>query len=125
MWLDAYYQSNLDFYGRQLGKYRAALDLAEVLQRELGENGDTSQLSEQALRRRTKKVQFNATISYAKTVTRNATSNRSAEIGRWLNRRRWGRWIMRHKLWSTVLAVITLSGLLVLVILLPFFVSYS
>ena len=82
MWLDAYYQSKLDFYGRQLGKYRAALDLAEVLQGELGENSDTNQLSDEALRRRTTKSdQFNATISYTNIVTRNAPSNRSAEFG--------------------------------------------
>ena len=115
MWLDAYYQSNLDFYGRQLGRFRAALDLAEVFQRELGENSDINQLSDQALRRRTKGVQFNATIGYTTLVTRNATSNRSAEFGRWLTQRLWGRWVMRHKRWTVILAVVTLSGLLVLV----------
>lgn len=110
-----FYQSNLDFYGRQLGRFRTALDLAEVLQRELGENSDINQLSDQALRRRTKGVQFNATIGYTTLGTRNATSNRSAEFGRWLTQRLWGRWVMRHKRWTVILAVVTLSGLLVLV----------
>ena len=115
MWLDAYYQSNLDFHGRQLGKFRAVLDLAEVLRRELGENSDTNQLSDQAIRRRTKSVRFNATISYTNIVSRNAPSNRSAGFGRWLNQKRWGRWVMGHKRWTVILAVVTLSGILALV----------
>jgi hypothetical protein len=116
MWLDAYYQSNLDLYGRQLGVFRAALDLAQVLQGNLGNSDDIDGLSDQAIRRRTKSVQFNATISYANIATRKTTSNRSAEFGKWLNRRRWGGWIMRHKIWTIFIAVGTSVTIIVLVI---------
>ena len=117
MWLDAYYQSNLDLYGRQLGVFRAALDLAQILQGSLGENDDIDGLSDQAIRRRIKSVR--TTISYANITTRRTTSNRSAEFGKWLNRRRWGGWITRHKIWTTILTVGTSVIILVLVVVIP------
>lgn len=77
MWIDAHYRSNLDLYGRQLGGFRAAWDLVQVLQSEIGDVDDIDWASDRAVRRKMQTGKHRATISYAKLVAERATSNRA------------------------------------------------
>jgi hypothetical protein len=79
MWLDAHFQSGLNTYGREQGRYRAALDFAKVLTSELNSAGDIDMLSDKAIRRRLKKDKRIATISYTDLVTGKAKVNRTIQ----------------------------------------------
>ena len=119
MWLDAYLQSPLEHCGRSMGNYRAALDLAEVLQTELGERTRTARLSDDSLRRRMKDGCSVATITYDSIASEKDAGVRMNELGNWLERRRWGRLIWRHQFSSlmTLLFVLIVAIMLMVVVI--------
>jgi hypothetical protein len=83
MWLDAHFQSKLDFYGREQGSYRAALDFAKVLASELDDAEEKDMLSNKAIRRRIRTNKRVVTISYTDLVVEKAVVNRAMTPAGW------------------------------------------
>ena len=76
VWIHAHYQSNLDFQGRNMGLYRAVMDIAKIVEGELDQSTDTDILSEQELHCSLKAGKRTLTISYKDLVAEKAPYKR-------------------------------------------------
>jgi hypothetical protein len=93
VWVHAYYQSNLDFQGRNMGLYRAVMDIAKVVEGKLDQSTDTDLLSEQELHHESSDAgKRMLTISYEDLVAEKATTNRAMTSPWTWTRRQWKRW---------------------------------
>ena len=93
VWVHAYYQSNLDFQGRNMGLYRAVMDIAKVVEGELDQSTDTDLLSEQELHHEISDAgKRMLTISYEDLVAEKATTNRAMTSPWTSTSRQWKRW---------------------------------
>lgn len=108
MWVDAHYQSKLDLYGRRLGGFRAAVDVAQILQNEFDDTEDIDRLSDGTLRKRANASKHRVTISYADLVAEKATKNRAMRPARWPEWRCWS-WMNRHRIWTGILFALFLG----------------
>ena len=121
MWLDAYYNSQIDAVGeRDMGSWRAVIDLAEGIAASLNNDptcgqdtvgeviAGTRHLGDREIRRRIKRESGRGRIGYADLVgPDNAVITRSVRVKRWLEKRRWGRWLLRWRGW--VIAGVSLA----------------
>lgn len=128
MWLDAYYNSKIDVVGRRdMGSWRAVMDLAEAIAASLNSDGvrgqdsaanifaGTKDVGDGEIRRRIKKESKRGEIGYVDLVRLDeAAVTRSVRLGMWLQKRRWGRWLLRWRRW--VIAATTVVVLLIVVV---------
>jgi hypothetical protein len=123
-WLDAYYNSRIDAaHERDMGSWRAAMDLAGGISASLGAGvlgdpdttGDvlakTTHLGNAEMRRRVRRASGRGRMSYMSLdESDRAMVTRSAQLRSWLEMRAWGRWLLRW--WAWVIAGVTLAFLL-------------
>ena len=128
MWLDAYYNSKIDAVGkRDMGSWRAVMDLAEAIAASLDSDGvrgrdpaanifaGTKDVGDGEIRRRIKRESKRGEIGYVDLVWPNkAAITRSAQLRMWLQKRRWGRWLLRRRRW-VIVATVVVVVLIVLV----------
>jgi hypothetical protein len=127
MWLDAYYNSKIDAAReRDMGSWRAVIDLAEGILGSLGEIprgpdtlGDliarTRNLGDSEIRRRVRREWGHGKIGYMVLVgPETGIMTRSARLRRWLEKKAWGRWLLKWRGW--VIAGLTLAILLITVV---------
>jgi hypothetical protein len=125
MWLDAYYNSKIDAVGkRDMGSWRAVMDLAEAIAASLNSDdvrgqdpaanifAGTKDVGDGEIRRRIKKESKRGEIGYVDLVRLDeAAVTRSVRLRMWLQKRRWGRWLLRWRRW--VIAATTVVVLLI------------
>ena len=125
MWLDAYYNSKIDAVGRRdMGSWRAVMDLAEAIAASLNSDdvrgqdpaanifAGTKDVGDGEIRRRIKKESKRGEIGYVDLVRLDeAAVTRSVRLEMWLQKRRWGRWLLRWRRW--VIAATTVVVLLI------------
>ena len=126
MWLDAYYNSKIDAVGRRdMGSWRAVMDLAEAIVASLNSDAvrgqdpvanifaGTKELGDGEIRRRIRRESKRGVIGYVNLVWPDkATITRSVQLRTWLERRRWGRWLLRRRGWviAATIVVVLLIG---------------
>ena len=120
MWLDAYYNSKIDADGeRDMGSWRAVMDLAgglaESLNSQIGTDGvgRPRDLGDAEIRRRVRLESGRGRIGYVDMFGPDkAVLTRAGRLRRWLERRKWGRWLLRRRGWviaGTVLVVLCIT----------------
>jgi hypothetical protein len=128
MWLDAYWNSKIDAAReRDMGSWRAAMDLAEGISASLngkiscGQDtigdvlGQTKNLGDSEIRRRVRQESGRGWIGYMNLVgPDNVIMTRSTRLRRWLEMRAWGRWLLRWRGW--VIAGVVLATFLLTVV---------
>jgi hypothetical protein len=126
MWLDAYYNSKIDAVGeRDMGSWRAVMDLAEAFAASLNSDGirgqdpvanifaGTKEMGNGEIRRRIGKGSKRGEIGYVNLVCSDkAVITRSVRLRIWLERRRWGCWLLRWRRWviAATIVVVLLIG---------------
>jgi hypothetical protein len=126
MWLDAYYNSKIDVVGeRDMGSWRAVMDLAEAIATNLNSDcvrsqdsaanifAATKDVGDGEIRRRIKRESKRGQIGYVDLVRPyKAAITRSVRLRTWLQKRRWGRWLLRWRRWviAATIVVVLLFG---------------
>lgn len=126
MWLDAYYNSKIDAVGgRDMGSWRAVMDLAEAIATSLNSDSvrgqdpvanmfaGTKEMGDGEIRRRIRSKSKRGDIGYVNLVWPDKTAiTRSVQLRMWLERRRWGRWLLRWRGWviAATIVVVLLIG---------------
>jgi hypothetical protein len=122
MWLDAYYNSKIDAVGRRdMGSWRAVMDLAEAIAASLNSDAvrgqdpvanifaGTKELGDGEIRRRIRRESKRGVIGYVNLVWPDkATITRSVQLRMWLERRRWGRWLLRWRRWVIAATIVVM-----------------
>jgi hypothetical protein len=128
MWLDAYCNSKIDAAGgRDMGSWRAVMDLAEAIAACLNSDStrgqdsaasifaETKDMGDGEIRRRVERKSKRGEIEYVDLVRSDmAAITRSAQLRMWLQKRRWGRWLLRWRGW--IIAATVLVVLLIVVV---------
>jgi hypothetical protein len=84
MWLNGFFHSRWDYHDREMGNYRAVVDMAQVLQDDLGDRNATEMVSDEALRQRMNARPAVAVISYQELVGQKvARATRLTRFKRW------------------------------------------
>jgi hypothetical protein len=126
MWLDAYCNSKIDAVGgRDMGSWRAVMDLAEAIVASLNSDGvcgqdsatnifaGTKDVGDGEIRKRIKRESKRGEIGYVDLVRPDkAATTRSVRLRMWLQKRRWGRWLLRRRRWviAATIVVVLLIG---------------
>jgi hypothetical protein len=126
MWLDAYCNSKIDAVGeRDMGSWRAVMDLAEAIAASLNSDSvrgqdpaanifaGTKEMGDGEIRRRIRRKSKRGDIGYVNLVWPDkAIITRSVRLRMWLERRRWGRWLLRWRGWviAATIVVVLLIG---------------
>jgi hypothetical protein len=125
MWLDVYYNSKIDAAGkRDMGSWRAVIDLADGIVGSLNSDIPGGQetgadaiagmrgLGDSEIRRRVRRESGRGKIGYMDLFGPDKlVITRSTRLRRRLERKGWGRWLLRWRGW--VIAAVTLGVLLI------------
>jgi hypothetical protein len=120
MWLDSYYNSQIDAAGgRDMGSWRAVMDLAEAIAASLNSDGirgqdpaanifaGTKDVGDREIRRRIRRESKRGEIGYVDLAWPNkAVITRSVQLRMWLQGRRWGRWFLRWRGWVIAATIV-------------------
>lgn len=101
LWLDAYFNSRFDNSHWDMGTYRAVLDLAAAMSKEIGNNDDDklNNLSDHELKKQIQRDINGGKLKYNDLDKRGLPQTRATEIKRWWRRFSWRLWIKEEKWW--------------------------
>lgn len=120
MWLDAHLHSRYNRAGRQIGTYRAVLDLAKAMRKDMGEDA-TENLSNTELKEKINRRLNGGVIGY-QMLDQPGTGHEMLPLTRWESMKIWWEyhgwktWGLRKKIWVALLSTACLAGALALII---------